>query len=180
MEDIPAIKNCDKTLTFTSITVQTPATITTMWKNIICIIHCPPMQQVSLISSATFPLYIDILLKVEFMKVYMGGMLIYLESGKSRATDCCLSWWYILNQENQDLPTAAYYLFVWHCTNTKQFSVPSVPLFICYVFRQQSHNIDIVLTQNNSPFHLCHYLSVMCLGNNSTTDKMMGRRHPSD
>jgi len=113
MEDIPAIKNCDKTLTFTSITVQTPATIiailcfTTMWKNIICIIHCPPMQQVSLISSDTFPLYIDILLKVEFMKVYMYGMVIYLESGKSRATDCCLPWWYILNQEDQDLPTDA-------------------------------------------------------------------------
>jgi hypothetical protein len=50
------------------------------------------MQQVSVISSATFPLYIDILLKVEFMKVYMDGMVIYLESGKSRATDCCLPW----------------------------------------------------------------------------------------
>jgi hypothetical protein len=42
------------------------------------------MQQVSLISFATFPLYIDILLKVEFMKVYMDGMVIYLEWGKSR------------------------------------------------------------------------------------------------
>ena len=91
MEDIPAIYNCHKTLTFTSITVQTAATViaimcfTTMWKNIICIIHFPPMQQVSLIFSATFPLYIDILLKV---RLYIW-----------RST--WVAWWYILNQENQ-------------------------------------------------------------------------------